>query len=45
MAAPTVRESIFSPETRGLTIAVMACVGIIAYNLSLIHISEPTRPY
>ena len=32
MAAPTVRESIFSPETRGLTIAVMACVGIIAYN-------------
>ncbi len=32
MAAPTVNESIFSPETRGLTIAVMACVGIIAYN-------------
>ena len=25
-------DAIFSPERRGLTIAVMACVGIIAYN-------------
>jgi MFS family permease len=32
MAAPTAQESIFGSETRGLTIAVMSCVGIIAYN-------------
>ncbi len=32
MAPPPTNESIFSPDTRGLTIAVMACVGIIAYN-------------
>lgn len=32
MASPSANESIFGPETRGLTIAVMACVGIIAYN-------------
>ena len=25
-------DSVFGPRTRGLTIAVMACVGIIAYN-------------
>ena len=32
MADSEERQSIFGPETRGLTIAVMACVGIIAYN-------------
>lgn len=32
MTEPTAGDAIFSPERRGLTIAVMACVGIIAYN-------------
>ena len=28
-------DSVFGPRTRGLTIAVMACVGIIAYNTDI----------
>ena len=32
MTAPAPAESIFGPSMRGLTVAIMACVGIIAYN-------------
>ena len=32
MPTPPASDAIFGPEKRGLTIAVMGCVGIIAYN-------------